>query len=387
MIARALLLFVALILLPDISIYQRYIAHRAPTWAKCLWWAQTAVMLACVAAFATCRDFTPHPQTPLNVFLFITGVYLIPKLLFVISAACGRMVKNRRRARRNWGAFVGMALAVLAVFITVYGSTAGFDKLEVKRIDFASDRLPDDFDGYRIVLFSDAHVGSYTGNSYHVLDDAVDSMLALKPDAIFFLGDVQNTGPEEIEERLSTLSRIKAPDGVFSVLGNHDYSKYIGGTQEEKLMAEEKTQELQRRMGWKLLLNEHSFIHHGADSIVIAGMQGNEELGVDRGVANYENTIRGIPEGSFTVMLAHDPLHWREYVVPYIDAPLTLSGHTHGGQIRLLGLSTTNIKFPEDYGMYQLDGKSLYVTAGLGALIPIRFNVTGEVVLITLHKK
>lgn len=387
MIARALLLFVALILLPDISIYQRYIAHRAPWWAKCLWWVQLVAMLACVAALCCCRDFTPHPQTPLNIFLFITGVYLIPKLLFVMAAVTGRLVKAVTHSKTNWGVPVGIALSILAVYVTVYGSTVGYNKFEVRRVDFTSERLPEAFDGYRIVLFSDAHVGSYTGSSYHILDDAVDSMLALKPDAIFNLGDLQNTGPEEIAERLPTLSRLKAPDGVFSVLGNHDYSKYIGGTLEEKLKAEERTKELQRSMGWKVLLNEHTFIKHGADSIVLAGVQGNEELGVDRGVCNYENTIRGIPEGAFTIVLAHNPIIWRTYVLPYIDAPLTLSGHTHGGQINLFGLSTTTFKFPEDNGMYQIGDKNIFVTAGLGALIPLRFNVTGEVVLVTLHKK
>ena len=386
MIARALLLYVAIIMLPDISIYQHCIS-RCSLRCKMLWWMQTLAMLAYTSWLALQPDFTPHPQTSLNIYLFIIGVYVTPKVLIVLCAAFGRLTRMFFRSRRNWGIPVGIILALLSVYVTIYGSTIGFKKIEVKRVEFASSRVPKEFDGYRIVLFSDAHVGSFTGKKQKVLADAVDSMLALKPNAIFFLGDMQNTRPEEMEEHMPILSRLKAPDGVFSIMGNHDYSKYIGGTKEEKLASEEKTKKYQRDMGWSLLLNENISIHHGNDSIVLAGMKGNEEKGVDREVANYENAISGIGPGAFTIMLAHNPKHWRTSVVPYVDAPLTVSGHTHGGQIRLFGLSTTTFGFTEDYGMYELNGKKLYVTAGLGALIPLRFNVPGEVVLLTLHKQ
>ena len=347
MIARAFLLYVAIILLPDLSIYQHCISKCSWRW-KMVWWMQTLAMLAYTCWLALKPDFTPHPQTSLNIYLFIIGVFVIPKVLIVLCAAIGSLIRMMVHSKRNWGIPVGIVLAALSVYVTIYGSTVGFNKFEVKRVEFTSSRLPKEFDGYRIVLFSDAHVGSFTGNSRKVLADAVDSMLALKPDAIFFLGDIQNTRPEEIEEHLPTLSRLKAPDGVFSVMGNHDYSKYIGGTKEEKLAAEEKTKKYQCDMGWKLLLNEHLSIHHGNDSIVLAGMKGNEQWGVDREVANYESTIAGIGQGAFTIMLAHNPKHWRTLVVPYVDAPLTISGHTHGGQIRLFGLSTTTFGFTED---------------------------------------
>ena len=386
MISRAFLAFVALVLLPDISIYQHCISRCSWRW-KMVWWMQTIAMMAYTCWLAMEPDFTPHPQTSLNIYLFILGVYAIPKLLIVLGAAFGQLTRMIFHSQRNWGIPVGIVLAALSVFVTVYGSTIGFNKFEVKRVDFSSSRLPKEFDGYHIVVFSDAHVGSFTGKSKQVLVDAVDSMLALKPDAIFFLGDMQNTRAEEMEEHMANLSRLKAPDGVFSVMGNHDYSKYIGGSEEEKLAAEEKTKKYQRDLGWRLLLNENISIHHGKDCIVLAGMQGNEQLGVDRGVANYENTIAGIGQGAFTIVLAHNPNHWRNLVVPYIDAPLTISGHTHGGQVNLFGISTTTFRFPEDNGMYEKDGKYLFVTAGLGALIPLRFNVTGEVVLLTLHKE
>ena len=122
-----------------------------------------------------------------------------------------------------------MALGLIPAWSTVYGSFFGFQELEVNRVDCYFDDLPKGFDGYRIALFSDAHVGSYTGGDSLVLERAVDSLLAMKADAIFFLGDLQNIGPWEIKEKATLLSRLTAPDGVYSILGNHDYSAYQGG--------------------------------------------------------------------------------------------------------------------------------------------------------------
>ena len=389
MIARAFLLFVLIILLPDIYLYRRWLRPHAHgrQWLTLIWWSLTAVMLLATCLLATTRDFTPHPQTQLNVYLLVMGVFTLPKLLLMLADWVGRVLRHFTHGRRNWGVPVGIALGFLSVFITIYGSTSGFNKFEVKRVDYVSADLPKGFDGYRIAVWSDAHVGNYTGSKAHVLRDAIDSLNAMRPDVIFFLGDLQNVGPDEIEACLPELSRLSAPDGVYSVLGNHDYSKYLGGSREEKFAAEKRTQDLQRQMGWRLLMNEHTQLRHGGDSIVLAGMEGNEEKDQDHGFAIWEKAVEGIPPGMFTIMLAHNPLHWQNYIIPNTDVHLTLSGHTHGGQVRIFGLSTTNLMFPEDDGMYEREGKHLFVSRGLGALIPLRFNVTGEVALLTLHQQ
>lgn len=389
MIARSFLLFVLLILLPDVYLYRRWVRHhaRGRRWVDFVWWLLTAAMLIATCLLAATRDFTPHPQRPLNIYLLALGVFTIPKLLLTLADWVGRALRYLTQGSRNWGIPAGLALGTLSAFVTIYGSTKGFYKFDVNRVEYASAELPGGFEGYRVALWSDAHVGNYTDSDAFVLRDAVDSINALHPDVIFFLGDLQNVGPDEIEACLPELSRLTAPDGVFSVLGNHDYSKYQGGTREEKLAAEKRTQDLQRQMGWRLLMNEHTLLRHGGDSIMLAGMEGNEEEGQDHGFAIWEKTVEGIPPGMFTIMLAHDPLVWGNYIIPNTDVQLTLSGHTHGGQLRILGLSTTTFFFPEDDGMYEREGKHLFVTRGLGALIPLRFNVTGEVVLLTLHQQ
>ena len=263
----------------------------------------------------------------------------------------------------------------------------GYNKFEVRHVDYWSSQLPVGFDGYRIALFSDIHVGSYMAASAPVLSAVVNSLNAMKADAVFFLGDIQNTRPEEIEKKLPVLSRLHAPDGVFSVMGNHDYSHYIGGTRAEKLAVEEKTKNLQRQMGWRLLLNENLLLRHGGDSIALAGMEGNDGKGEDHGLGIWEKAVDGIPPGLFTIMMVHNPNFWRKYVVPYTKVPLTLSGHTHGGQVSLLGFSFTKLFYSEDDGEYDIGDQHIFVTRGVGGLIPLRFNVTGEIVLLTLHKK
>lgn len=127
---------------------------------------------------------------------------------------------------RRWGKKVGISLSLIIILFAFYGMFVGYQQLEVRQVEYRSKDLPAAFDGYRIVMFSDAHVGTMTGNRQWLMERAVNSILALSPDMIVFAGDLQNVYPDEIVEHLPQLSRLKAPDGVFSVLGNHDYAIY-----------------------------------------------------------------------------------------------------------------------------------------------------------------
>jgi predicted MPP superfamily phosphohydrolase len=281
----------------------------------------------------------------------------------------------------------GVAMGLLAAWPTAFGAFAGFQQFDVNSVDCYFSDLPEAFDGYRIALFSDAHVGSYTSGDEKVLEAAVDSLLAMKADAIFFLGDIQNVGPWELREKLPILGRLKAPDGVFSILGNHDYSTYQGGDPRRKLAYEKQTVQLEREMGWRLLLNDNYVLRHGNDSIYFCGMEDNEKVNTDHGYGRIEQAVEGVGKGQFAILLAHNPKVWRRKALPESNVQLTLSGHTHGGQVSLFGFSTTSMFYDEDKGLYQEDDRQLFVTKGLGALIPLRFNVNGEVVLLTLHRK
>lgn len=320
-------------------------------------------------------------------FFLLMGLVVVP---LVVVLLC-RWLLPRKVWR--WGAFAGF----LFVWCLVgYGFFVGYEQLEIHHVEFASSDLPPSFDGYRVVHFSDAHVGTMSGSRQWLLQRAVDSINALRADAIVFTGDLQNIVPDEIDALIPILSQLRAKDGVFCVLGNHDYAVYQTGSEAEKTANCQKTIDAERRAGWTVLLNEHRIIRRDTDSIVIAGMEnwGKVKRMPRRG--DVAQTLAGLTEqpsdnqhqpSPFIVMLQHDPTCWREHILPECRAQLTLSGHTHGGQFSVLGFSPVVFSYDECGGMYCEDARGLYVSTGLGALIPFRLGLPGEIVEITLKSK
>lgn len=311
-------------------------------------------------------------------FFLLMAVVVAPLVLFFLS---------RYLCPRKWGKKVGITLSALVILFALYGMFVGYQQLEVKHIDFVSEDLPEQFDGYRIVQFSDAHIGTMTGSRKWLLERAVDSMLALHPDMIVFTGDLQNVYSEDIVEHLPQLSRLKAPDGVYSVLGNHDYPIYQPDDSLSKEADLEKTKGLERQAGWTLLLNEHRIIRRDSDSIVIAGMENWGTVERMPRLGDVRKTLEGVDSSSFVVMLQHDPTAWRELILPQCNAQLTLSGHTHGGQANVFGFSPASFGYKEWEGWVYNGTRAMFISTGLGALIPFRLGLPGEIVVITLHKK
>ena len=290
--------------------------------------------------------------------------------------------------RKVWRRTV-IACTIIIWALTGYGFLFGFQQFEVRHVEYASADLPEAFDGYRIVQFSDAHVASMTGSRQWMLQRAIDSINAQHADAIVFTGDMQNIWPEELDPQASYIRQLKAKDGVYAVLGNHDYAVYQNCDEAEKTANCEKTVKALRNMGFDLLLNEHRIVHRDSDSIVIAGM---ENWGVVKRMPRKGDVIKTltgitISPSPFIVMLQHDPSCWREKILPECNAQLTLSGHTHGGQISLFGWSPVALRYSEWGGMTYEGSRAIYVSTGLGALIPFRFGLPGEIVVITLKKK
>lgn len=331
------------------------------------------------------RGFAPADISVLNLYLFFLGVLVVPKALFSLFSCMGLAACRLFRTRLNWGNLAGLLLAATAVFITVYGSTVGFRQLEVRHVEYCSEDVPPAFDGYRILHFSDAHVGSYTGRDVRILEEAVRRMNGIDADAIAFTGDLQNMHPREIYPVAEILGRLRAKDGVFSVLGNHDYADYVKADAAEKRANEHATMACERRMGWQLLMNDNRVIRRGNDSIVIAGME-NDGRPPFPARGDIAKTLTGVGDSAFVVMLQHDPTSWRRTILPRSGAQLTLSGHTHAMQFSIFGWSPASLVYDEWGGMYSEGGRSLNVSVGLGGFIPFRFGATGEVVVVTLRR-
>ena len=311
-------------------------------------------------------------------FFFVMGLIVAP----VVFALLCRWLAPKRHWRK-WA----VACTIVIWLLVGYGYLIGFEQLEVNSYEYASSDLPEAFDGYRIVQFSDAHVGTYTGSRQQVLQRAVDSINALKPDVILFTGDLENLHPDELRPQLGILRQLRAKDGVFSVLGNHDYPTYLDLDETEKARLVTLTKQYERQMGWQLLLNTHQVIRRDSDSIVIAGMENWGSLKRMPRLGDVKKTMTGVNPSAFVVMMQHDPTAWRKKILPECHAQLTLSGHTHGGQFSFFGWTPTSLSYDEWGGWYYEESRALYVSTGLGGLIPFRLNMPGEIAVITLKVK
>lgn len=383
MIARISIIILLVTLLPDIYMYRRYVKRRlGNVWARMAWWLPTLLITVSTIGVSLTRDFAPHNLTLFNTYLFITALVVLPKLTFVLCSLAGRLARRMLKLRRNWGNYVGLVLVLAELYILFHGTMVGTDRLNVRQVTIEFDDLPKAFDGYRIAQFTDVHLGSMKDE---LMLRAVTAINDMRPDLIVFTGDIQNMGPDELPRFAQTLKRLKAKDGVMSVLGNHDYSHYVNVSPEEALRNERKTRDFETSVGWQLLLNDNRIVRRGSDSIVIAGGE-NDGRPPFPAKADLKKTMRGINAKSFVVMLQHDPSAWRRHILPETNAQLTLSGHTHGGQISLFGLRPTELVGKEDDGLYVEGKRKLFVSTGLGGFIPFRFYMNPEVVEITLKR-
>ena len=387
MIARAPYLFLMLIIIPDLYFDLHYWRHRLSIEKRILRWLPTVALIAYTLALTYEENFIPDNPTLLYLYLLLLGFIAVPKAVFMLCSITGLGFCKLFRRKKNYGNIIGLLGVPILWFILIYGSFVGFQKMEVNHQTYTSSDLPKAFNGYKIVLFSDAHVGSYTEKSQWILQRAVDSINAQKPDMIVFTGDLQNIQPKDIILHQDILSQLKAKDGVYSVLGNHDYAKYVNCNEAKKAENCRQTIQIERQMGWTLLLNEHRTIRRGKNQMIIAGMENDGDGKKFPQKGNIKKTLKGVSDKDFTIMLEHDPSSWRRKIIPDGRAQLTLSGHTHNMQFALFGWSPISVTGKEVNGWYQEGAQSLFVTAGLGGLIPFRFGATGEIVVLTLRSE
>jgi hypothetical protein len=398
MIARAPYLFLLLILIPDLYLDLHYWRHRYSTGKRLLHWLPSIVLTALTLKLTYEADFIPEDPTLLYTYLFLLGLIAIPKLVYVLCSILGLGCCRLFHSKRNYGNLIGALTVPMIWYILFYGSFVGFQQLEVNRHTYTSPDLPAAFDGYKIVMFSDAHVGTLTGSRQWMLQRAVDSINALHPDMIVFTGDLQNIHPKELYKQMDILSQLKAKDGVFSVLGNHDYAQYVSCSEAEKVANCKETISLERQMGWTVLLNDHRTIQRDKAQIIIAGMEndgdgkhfpqkGNIHKAIPASLPNIGGAKGDLNNRPFVLLLEHDPSSWRRKIIPDGRAQLTLSGHTHAMQFKLGSWSPIAMMGKEWNGWYTEGAQSMFITAGLGGLIPFRFGASGEIVVLTMKSQ
>ena len=390
MIARIIIPLVLAFILSDVYVDRHFLRHSVKyrKLKRIVWLMQSVFMLCYAVILASSKSFAPANVEYLNVFLMLLGVWAVPKFVFTVCSLLGWGHCVYHKTKTNWGNYFGVAAGLCIAAITVYGSSVGFSEFKVRHVTFVSADLPKAFDGYKIVQFSDTHVGTYGVSRLNQLSAAVDSINAQHADAIVFTGDLQNMQPSELEPCMGILKRLNARDGVFSVLGNHDYAYYLNV---DKATMKRNCQEMvdaQRRMGWTLLRNENRIVRRGKDSIVVAGMEyeGKSVKVPSRG--DIVKSLHGIRQNSsFVLMLQHDPTSWLTDIIPHSKAQLTLSGHTHGGQLEIFGWSPAALLYNQWGGIYYSGTRAINVSTGLGGFVPFRLGCPGEIVVVELKCK
>ena len=295
-------------------------------------------------------------------------------------------------SRRKFVSLIGLGLAALPFGALLYGMYKGKYNYQVLKYELEFDDLPDAFNGYQITQISDVHSGSF--------DDAakvtygVDLVNEQQSDVILFTGDIVNNSAEELRPWTDTFSRLKAKDGVFSVLGNHDYGDYAQWpTVEAKAQNLKDLKNLQRDMGFDLLLDEHRYLERNGQRIALVGVE-NWGRGRFKKAGDLQKAKQGIEKGDFKILMSHDPSHWEDEVIQDdFHFHLTLSGHTHGMQfgVEIPGfIKWSPVKWRYKYwaGIYKELGQYINVNRGFGFIgYPGRFGIWPEITVITLKKK
>lgn len=324
------------------------------------------------------------------VFFYLT-VY-IAKAVFVVFDLIASVPKLFGKPRLKRLSCCGAAAAALTVLIMLWGAMVNRYRLDIKHVDIDIAELPASFNDYRIAQISDLHLGTF-GTDTTFVSKLVDSVNALRPNLIVFTGDIVNQRADEAEPFISVLSRLHAPDGVFSILGNHDYGDYVKWASETDREANiERIFDQQIEMGWELLTNSSEIIRGAepGDSLVIVGVANWGEPPFGRyGDINAAYPTSGDP--AVKILLTHNPRHWTDEVarIDTLRYALTLSGHTHAMQFEVFGLSPAALRYPGCWaGLYEApDGRKLYVNIGAGCVgMPIRIGATPEITLFTLKK-
>ncbi|QCX01242.1 metallophosphoesterase [Aggregatimonas sangjinii] len=330
-------------------------------------------------------------------FQLITILFLFSEDIFrLLSGAYHRISGNTKEfslpQRRRFLSLLGLSIAALPFGALLYGMYKGKYNFKVLRYTMEYEDLPDAFDGYQITQISDVHSGSFDNRKK--IEYAIDLINEQQSDVLLFTGDMVNNKTEEMRPWKELFSKLEAKDGKFSVLGNHDYGDYIEWDSPEAKSANlQALKDLQKEMGFDLLLNESRFLQKGNDRIALIGVE-NWGKGGFKKAGDLQKAKTAVSKEDFKILMSHDPSHWKEEVIPdSYNFHLTLSGHTHGMQFGIeipgwIKWSPVKWRYEQWAGIYEDMGQFINVNRGFGFLgYPGRFGIWPEITVITLKKK
>lgn len=422
-----ILIFFAVLLLLDWYVFQSVkllTGKLSPAWQAGLrkgWWGLSAAALATVTLgflYAFQQRRAGNIADPyLNISIGLLIILYVPKLLWAavlgaedlwrLAYAGVQKVQGLYAnqlpeqppiaedqlwlSRRQFFSYTGMVAAAVPMAALIDGVIRNRYNYRIHRQELFFPHLPEAFDGFRLVQLSDVHAGSFTNPE--AVRKGVRLALAQEPDAVVFTGDMVNNFAEEFDLYREIFAELpQVPHGAYSILGNHDYGDYVQWeTPQQKAANLQRLKDLQTAAGFHLLLNAHRVIERNGQQLAIVGVE-NWGLPPFPQLGDLNKATHGLPEATFSILLSHDPSHWRAQVLEHPrHFPLTLSGHTHGMQfgveIGQVKWSPVKWKYPEWAGLYREKDHFLYVNRGFGYLaFPGRVGILPEITCFTLRR-
>lgn len=324
------------------------------------------------------------------LFLFIDDVVRFGKWVVerFSSSKDGISVKGDGMSRSEFLSKSALIAAAIPAATMGFGILSGAHDYRIRRKQIFLSNLPAAFDGLRIAQLSDIHSGSFFNKT--AVKGGVEMLLQEKPDIVMFTGDLVNNKASEIAGYIDIFNKVKAPLGVYSTLGNHDYGDYASwSSQQAKVSNLNDLKKAHEIMGWNLMMNENKIITSNGEQLAILGIE-NWGTGRFPRYGDLSKAYEGTKDVPVKLLLSHDPSHWDAQIRPeFKDIAITFSGHTHGFQ---LGVELGDFKWsPAQYlykqwaGLYEENNQYLYVNRGFGYLgFPGRIGILPEITIIEL---
>lgn len=390
----------------DLYAYQAFKTVFRSTATPWIYWGITLAYIVLSVSISVLMSSGKVDYKYLGVLMGASILLAVPKLVAIIPLLIEDITRlgqflfraattqpTTLPGRRTFISQIALGLAAIPFIGIIDGIWKGRYRYRVISHTLEFEDLPDEFDGFTIAQISDIHSGSF--DNQEKVEYGVQMVNELGADAIMFTGDMVNNIAAEAEPWIDTFKKLSGKNGVFSILGNHDYGDYWRfPSAQAKVDNLNRLKEIHAEMGMDLLLNESRYFERGNERLYLAGVE-NWGLPPFPQYGDLQTALNGIPEDAFTILLSHDPSHFDAEVKQHSKkVHLTLSGHTHGMQFGIeipgwIKWSPVKFKYPKWAGLYpEPDGQVLHVNRGFGFLaFPGRVGMWPEITHITLRKK
>jgi len=394
MFALVLIVSLSLIFLQDFYIYQQVKKRLQKPFLRMFFWlpALFFTMVFLTIRFGGGSLNTHHQYMSYFTWLLLAFViFYIPKIFYILFDLLNKLLCLIIKKKVHLFSYIGMGLGALFIVLFIYGTFVTRFDFQVNTVEVEAENLPAAFDGFRIVQISDTHLGNWNKN-YQAMDTVSKLIMQQKPDMIVMTGDLVSNYADETDGWKPSFSTLKAPYGVYAIMGNHDYGDYSPWkTPQDKLNNLIAVHNAYQNLGFTLLLDSTAIINKGGAQIGLIGMENWGHPPFPR-YGKLQKAKRGSEKMAFNILLSHDPNHWNAEVTGKENITLTLAGHTHGMQ---MGIDKWGIKFsPAQWvfkqwkGLYKEGNQYIYVNEGIGYVgIPCRVGIRPEITVLILKRK